>query len=159
MKSSKFASENNKIILNHHCAFGPTEDTARLTFLEFYPQEKFSFLFSFEPIHIFLFSGKKKKQKTRLILFFSRPKTAEVGSAQNGIQPSLAPSRACSATQAATWAWAGKAPRPRAPPGPRCSPHGGDAGGGMKAQVGPCVRSHLCWDLGILGLEFGEISN
>ena len=30
-------------------------------------------------------------------------------------------------------------------------PHGGDAGGGMKAQVGPCVRSHLCWALGILG--------
>jgi len=38
-------------------------------------------------------------------------------------------------------------------------PHGGDAGGGMKAQVGPCVRSHLCWDLGILGLGFGEILN
>jgi len=94
MKSSKFASENNKIILNHHCAFGPTEDTARLTFLEFYPQEKFSFLFSFEPIHIFLFSGKKKKQKTRLILFFSRPKTAEAGSAQLNIQPGPSPSRA-----------------------------------------------------------------
>jgi len=57
-----------------------------------------------------------------LILFFSRPKTAEAGSAQNGIQPGLAPSRACSATQAATWAWAGKAPWPRPPPGPRSSP-------------------------------------
>ena len=39
-----------------------------------------------------------------LIFFVSRPKTAEAGSAQNGIQPGLASSRARSATQAATWA-------------------------------------------------------
>jgi len=62
-----------------------------LLFLNFTHRKNSLFYFLLSQ-YIFLFSG--KKQKTRLILFFSRPNTVEAASAQLNIQPGPSPSRA-----------------------------------------------------------------
>ena len=76
-------------------------------FLEFYPQGKLHFYFSFEPICIFQFSGKRKNAKLDSNFTVSAQKP------QKRLGPFLF--ARVGRTQAATSAWAGKVPRACSP--------------------------------------------